>query len=1046
MSKDPVDIEVSFSDEDVKDILDALNEAVKELSAVGIHKGPEQSDPGPDKYNTRRENEKRELMQQCAFYAESGPTFDPEGKYLCGTCYYRQLMDWGDTPHCYIVDGHISMEAGSCNLYRHGNPDSEWNPLPTHHRFSKEQAGYAESPRKGFGCFPRCEYAAQAEGQDTDGREFWCKNWGVHVRAKACCAFEEHEGIKTKFVQIEGYGTSEGALKGWEYRYHGTLRKNLPSIAQKGLHPSEGQYGKGVYFAPSEEQTKGYNVNPEVMLRVRRERLPEDYEEFPEQGWTGKNVPASAIEMKHADGSWRPLAGQRFSRAGFPMKAEALEAGGEGSGCNPEVAKEHGTTCGPKAGPQEEEQTHLEDTGWEPKHADHEYYLKEQIGGPQGSNPGGMYKGQDGNYRYVKFYSDGKQARGEYLANRVYQSLGINAPSSSLFEKDGKSVIANLQLEGKTAQQMGALSPEQAKQFMNGFAADVLTANWDAVGTGKDNVFVSKSGDVYRLDQGGTFLKRAQGGDKPDSVLNQITELKNFLSPAVNKHYADVASLAGVKTHTDLGSKTGTTSFEDQVKNILALREKYGSWDKFIDTKVPEMPVAEKQKIASMMEARTNLLQTEWLKATGQQQTADQPPADTGKKYKPREWGDPSPKLVGGYFRQGTVLAGVYTRLSQTPGQWQSISGIKSDLEKQLGKSLYNISQNTLKQGGKKTGMWSLEVSGDSVRIFLTPKGEKPKVIDVADDKQAFAAQFAKQMYQKMPSMSSYDSNNQAKTFTNYFQAMGVPLASQKSLEHAVESWTGDNNSPSAQNWRQVAMEYYGRKPDGEYVSMYTKVIGTPKGDEETSKMKPAAMAMKAYASEYAKLNNVTVVYRNIGGEQAKQIVKLMREAEAQGKTKIPIANNSLSCWSDRPDLKISDGVKIRMKVDSDNIWAAHDASPYLFTGHPGEHEWMVGAHNPAEIFDFKDISINSMYSAGATQDEYNKWHKTFSKSDKMAAASDKQTPGISLDPRADQDWYKHIYLNRKPLLPNSDDVYWEGGVVGPLDDHWMYRKDEETK
>ena len=908
------------------------------VKAMGIHKGPEQSDPGPDKYNPGREDSKRKLMAQCAFYDEDGPTFDPEGKYLCGTCYYRQLMDWGDTPACYIVDGKISMETGTCFFYRNGNPDSEWNPLPSHHRYSKEEAGYAESPKKGFGCYPRCEYADPAEGKDRDGREFWCRNWGVHVRAKACCAFEEHEGMKTHFVQIE--------------------------------------------------------------------------------------------------------------------------SGGAGSGCNPDVAEEHGTKCGPKAGPEK-------DTGWESTVSPAEFYLKEKIGEQKGSNPGGVYKDAVGNSRYVKFYDDPKQARGEFLANKIYSSLSVTVPSSQLFEKDGKPVYSHHLMDGQTVKQIGQITENQAKAFMNGAAADILTANWDAVGTGKDNVFIGNNGVVYRLDQGGTFLKRAQGSDKPENVLNQITEAKNLFDPGINKHYADVAKMAGVKSLADLGEKTGTDSLYSQVKDILALRDKFGSWANYVDSKVPSMPDDEKKKIVGMLEARTNLLENlalETNKKTSEEEakpeekvpswaipkpdayktvTNDPAAQDAGKKYTPRTWGDPNPKLVGGYFRSGTVLANVYGTLAKTEGQWQSISSIKSDLEKQLGKNLYNISQNTLKQGGKKTGLWSVEVSGDSIRLFINKQGEKPKVDDVTDDKQKIAEKYAKMMYDKSKDGSLTNASSE-KYHYDFLNQMNAPSGSQLALNSAVRGWTGDNNSPNAQNWRQVAMEYYGRNPSGEYVGSYPKVIGTPKGSENAEKMKPAAMALKAMSSEFAKLNNVNVVYRNIGGQQARDIVTAMRAAEKDGKTKIAIANNSLSCWSDRVGMSLTNTVKIRMKVDPDNVWATHTASPHLFSAHPGEREYMIGTHNPVEVFDFKDITIQDKYSSGVTSDEYNKWHKEW-KQGEMSAQKDteQKSTDVSLDPKADQDWYEHTYLNRKSQLEGSDDVYW-GMIIGPLDDHWMYRKAEK--
>ena len=161
-------------------------------------------DPGPEKYNEKDEARKRELMQQLAFYAEEGPTWDPDGKYLCGTCYYRQVMDWADLPACYIMEGDISLEAGSCQFYRFGNPDSEWNPIPMKEKYTKAAANYAERPKeKGFGCFPRCEYGSTAEGQDKDGREIWCGQFGVHVRPKACCAFEGGKDLVQITEKIE---------------------------------------------------------------------------------------------------------------------------------------------------------------------------------------------------------------------------------------------------------------------------------------------------------------------------------------------------------------------------------------------------------------------------------------------------------------------------------------------------------------------------------------------------------------------------------------------------------------------------------------------------------------------------------------------------------------------------------------------------------------------------------------------------------------------------------------------------------------------------
>lgn len=121
--------------------------------------------------------------------------------------------------------------------------------------------------------------------------------------------------------------------------------------------------------------------------------------------------------------------------------------------------------------------------------------LGEKIGNQGGSNPGGVYRGTDGVERYVKFYSDPAQAHGEVLANSIYNDLGLSAPSSIAFEKDGHTAFASKMIKDSQGE-LGkvGLTEARAKRFMGGFAADVLTANWDAAGLTLDNVIERKGG------------------------------------------------------------------------------------------------------------------------------------------------------------------------------------------------------------------------------------------------------------------------------------------------------------------------------------------------------------------------------------------------------------------------------------------------------------------------------------------------------------------------------------------------------------------------
>jgi len=82
------------------------------------------------------------------------------------------------------------------------------------------------------------------------------------------------------------------------YRYHTTSLKGLFGIQKEGLKPAKGQYGKGVYFAPTEELTKGYDSPDEIMVRIKKSKLPQDYDEFPEQGWTSETVKPDNLEYR----------------------------------------------------------------------------------------------------------------------------------------------------------------------------------------------------------------------------------------------------------------------------------------------------------------------------------------------------------------------------------------------------------------------------------------------------------------------------------------------------------------------------------------------------------------------------------------------------------------------------------------------------------------------------------------------------------------------------------------------------------------------------
>lgn len=130
----------------------------------------------------------RPIAEAVGGYAESGPTFDESGDYLCGTCQLRL-----EPNQCATVKGPISMTAGSCYQYIKGEQKFQ---KPFEHQFDQDKAGYSERPNlKGFGC-KRCEYVQDADVKDSEGRDKFCKFWGMTVIPNACCFRNSSEDDK----------------------------------------------------------------------------------------------------------------------------------------------------------------------------------------------------------------------------------------------------------------------------------------------------------------------------------------------------------------------------------------------------------------------------------------------------------------------------------------------------------------------------------------------------------------------------------------------------------------------------------------------------------------------------------------------------------------------------------------------------------------------------------------------------------------------------------------------------------------------------------
>lgn len=140
-------------------------------------------------------------------------------------------------------------------------------------------------------------------------------------------------------------------------------------------------------------------------------------------------------------------------------------------------------------------------------------------GTQKGSNPGGIHHDSEtGEKHYVKYYGNGEQAKTEALTAKIYHHMGIHTLQPEHHEIGGQHAVAtkwNEHLKPMKPHEFESLKPHQQKQIGKMYHAAVLTKNWDVVGLEHDNIVQHKhTGDLYSVDQGGSFHFRARGGPK----------------------------------------------------------------------------------------------------------------------------------------------------------------------------------------------------------------------------------------------------------------------------------------------------------------------------------------------------------------------------------------------------------------------------------------------------------------------------------------------------------------------------------------------------
>lgn len=150
-----------------------------------------------------------------------------------------------------------------------------------------------------------------------------------------------------------------------------------------------------------------------------------------------------------------------------------------------------------------------------------------RIGDRRGSVPGGLYEdAATGDRWYVKFYPDAEQARSEAVALSLYRALGLQTPDVEITTVEGRAAIASRWIDG--LRQASAEQLASHADLPRLWQGAILAKEWDVVGLELDNVFLDRQGRLVKLDAGGAFRFRAQGGVKDyDRAIDEVDSLRD---------------------------------------------------------------------------------------------------------------------------------------------------------------------------------------------------------------------------------------------------------------------------------------------------------------------------------------------------------------------------------------------------------------------------------------------------------------------------------------------------------------------------------------
>jgi hypothetical protein len=210
-----------------------------------------------------------------------------------------------------------------------------------------------------------------------------------------------------------------------------------------------------------------------------------------------------------------------------------------------------------------------------------------------GSSEGGLFKDtQTDKLFYIKLYKDPNQAYVGHLANDFYHRMGVKVPKTRVVNINDTIVyiseyIVNQQFNLKI------LSPGIARKICDDIIYDQFLVNWNVIGSGFSNIIISNSNEVYRINNGGSLMYGPRGDLKKKDDYNKII-VKSFKQLLEFTNYTTFCDIPGHRA---------------KLNKIVSLRNKFGGFENYIKSVLPEVSKELVDNIVSIFEKRLSVIQ-----------------------------------------------------------------------------------------------------------------------------------------------------------------------------------------------------------------------------------------------------------------------------------------------------------------------------------------------------------------------------------------------------------------------------------------------------